>query len=221
MTNPTASSPKQRRLAPIPLKHIWPVMGALLTLGGLYIGVGTALSPGPRGLILALVISFLALYAVFHRRGEGHILHHLTRGLLVLLTVAIVLSVSYLLVDVTTHRSTASTLLRDAGLIWLANVLTFACWYWALDGGGPSQRHHHGYGALDLVFPQLSLQSSASSPWQPVFVDYLFLAFNTSTAFSPTDTAILSRHFKALTMLQALLSLVVTGVLLARAINTL
>ena len=29
--------------------------------------------------------------------------------------------------------------------------------------------------------------------WSPGFVDYLFLAFNTSTAFSPTDSPVLSR----------------------------
>ncbi len=57
--------------------------------------------------------------------------------------------------------------------------------------------------------------------WSPGFVDYLFLAFNTSTAFSPTDTAVLSQRAKLLTMLQALLSLVIIAVLAARAINSL
>jgi uncharacterized membrane protein len=52
-------------------------------------------------------------------------------------------------------------------------------------------------------------------------LDYLFLAFNTSTAFSPTDTAVLSRQAKVLTMLQALLSLVILAVLVSRAINAL
>jgi len=57
--------------------------------------------------------------------------------------------------------------------------------------------------------------------WSPGFVDYLFLAFNTSTAFSPTDTAILSRRAKVLTMAQSLISLVVVAVLIGRAVNTL
>ena len=54
----------------------------------------------------------------------------------------------------------------------------------------------------------------------PHFVDYMFLAFNTSTAFSPTDTLVLSQRAKALMMVQGLISLVVIGVLAARAINT-
>ena len=57
--------------------------------------------------------------------------------------------------------------------------------------------------------------------WRPGFVDYLFLAFNTSTAFSPTDTLVLSRRAKALMMAQSLVSLVVVAFLAARAINTL
>ena len=41
------------------------------------------------------------------------------------------------------------------------------------------------------------------------------------TAFSPTDTLVLSRRMKGLMMAQALISLIVVGVLIARAINTL
>jgi uncharacterized membrane protein len=57
--------------------------------------------------------------------------------------------------------------------------------------------------------------------WSPGFLDYLFLAFNTSTAFSPTDTAVLSRRAKVLMMVQALLSLLILAVLVRRAVNTL
>jgi hypothetical protein len=52
-------------------------------------------------------------------------------------------------------------------------------------------------------------------------VDYLFLAFNTSTAFSPTDTPVLTRWGKILMMSQAIISLIVLAVLAARAVNTL
>ena len=57
--------------------------------------------------------------------------------------------------------------------------------------------------------------------WSPTFIDYLFLAFNTSTAFSPTDSPVLSRWAKVLTMLQSLVSLTVVIVLAARAVNIL
>jgi len=57
--------------------------------------------------------------------------------------------------------------------------------------------------------------------WSPRFIDYLFLAFNTSTAFSPTDVPVLSRWAKALMMVQALISLSTIVVLAARAVNIL
>jgi uncharacterized membrane protein len=59
------------------------------------------------------------------------------------------------------------------------------------------------------------------SPWSPQFVDYLFLAFCTSTAFSPTDVPILSRWAKVLVMVQAVISLSVISVLIGRAVNIL
>jgi len=57
--------------------------------------------------------------------------------------------------------------------------------------------------------------------WRPGFVDYLFLAFNTSTAFSPTDVPALSRWAKVLMMLQASISLATLALLAARAVNIL
>ncbi len=57
--------------------------------------------------------------------------------------------------------------------------------------------------------------------WPPRFMDYLFQAFNTSAAFSPTDVLILSRRAKGLMMAQSTISLVVIAVLVSRAINTL
>ncbi len=57
--------------------------------------------------------------------------------------------------------------------------------------------------------------------WKPNFVDYLLLSFNTSTAFSPTDTPILSRWAKCISMIQAMISLTIVVMLAARAINIL
>jgi uncharacterized membrane protein len=57
--------------------------------------------------------------------------------------------------------------------------------------------------------------------WSPGFVDYLFLAFNTSTAFSPTDSPVLSRWAKLMMMVQALISFTTVALLAARAVNIL
>jgi hypothetical protein len=67
----------------------------------------------------------------------------------------------------------------------------------------------------------VNLEDKTARDWSPDFVDYLFPAFNTSTAFGPTDTAVLSWRVKVLMMVRALLSLLILAVLVSRAINTL
>jgi uncharacterized membrane protein len=64
-------------------------------------------------------------------------------------------------------------------------------------------------------------QDGGDPNWSPHFMDYLFLAFNTSTAFSPTDTAVLARWAKGAMMLQSLISLMIVALLAARAVNIL
>jgi hypothetical protein len=43
-----------------------------------------------------------------------------------------------------------------------------------------------------LLVPQMNLDDNTARDWPLGFLDYIFLAFNTSTVFSPTDIAILS-----------------------------
>ena len=100
-------------------------------------------------------------------------------------------------------------------------MVTFAVWYWEIDGGGPAQRHRKGHVSDDFLFPQMNFDGKTARAWSPGFLDYLFLAFNTSTAFSPTDTAFLSQRAKVLMMVQAVLSLLILAVLVSRAVNTL
>lgn len=70
---------------------------------------------------------------------------------------ALITSVVFLLTQLLDGRTHAPALLRDAALIWVANVLTFALWYWEIDGGGPAKRHRDGYASRDFVFPQVAI----------------------------------------------------------------
>jgi uncharacterized membrane protein len=116
-------------------------------------------------------------------------------------------------------HAVALALLRNASLTWLVNILTFSFWYWETDSGGPSYRQYKGYQSDDLLFPQVA--TDAETEWLPHYPDYLFFAFNTSTAFSPTDTLALSTRIKFLMMIQSLISLTLLTIITARAINTL
>src|SRR5208282_4824038 len=106
-------------------------------------------------------------------------------------------SLVHLVQGIPQHLETPKALLRSAVALWIANILVFALWYWKLDAGGPSQRERtRGLSDSSFLFPQMLDREGRDSSWTPNFVDYLFLAFNTSTAFSPTDTAVLSRWAK-------------------------
>jgi len=139
-----------------------------------------------------------------------------------IITVAMIASLVLLLRGIPQHLETPKALLRSAVALWVTNILVFALWYWKLDGGGPLRRElPNGMSKSSFLFPQMLAWGKRDSLWVPNFVDYLFLAFNTSTAFSPTDTAVLSRGAKLGTMLQALISLTIIALLAARAVNIL
>jgi uncharacterized membrane protein len=140
------------------------------------------------------------------------------------ITAAMIASLAFLIEGLPKHREASEALLRSAVGLWLTNILVFALWYWRLDGGGPHERARpKGMLNSAFLFPQMlqSVGGKAQSDWSPEFVDYLFLAFNTSTAFSPTDTAVLSRGAKLGMMAQSLISLAILVLIAARAVNIL
>lgn len=64
-----------------------------------------------------------------------------------------------------------------------------------------------------LLFPQRATTLPHYETWTPRYLDYLFLAFTASFAFSPTDTVPLSRTAKMLMIVQAAISVVsLTGI---------
>jgi hypothetical protein len=198
-----------------------PAIVATIVVGAIYLVLPERLTLGPRWLPLVGVVVLLVPLNWARFTGRHHIGRRIALLVSVLLTVVVGASAAFLVVGLPGGGTTAKVLLQDAALIWIANLLVFALWYWEIDCGGPQRRHLEGYVPTDFLFPQNVAGGQLEEGWQPNFLDYVFLAFNTSTAFSPTDTMFLSRRAKALMMLQALMSLIVLAVLAARAINTL
>ena len=205
----------------------WPALLAILAVGGLYLALPRALTPVPPWEVF-LTIVVLAIATVVARHVEYHGLNQILGYVLTaVVTVAMIWSLWLLVAALPSHREAPGQLLRSAGALWLSNVLVFASWYWRLDGGGPYQRAlqpMHRDGAF--LFPQMTMdaeskRNAGEENWSPGFVDYLFIAFNTSTAFSPTDAPVLSRWAKALMMLQSMISLTTLALLAARAVNIL
>ena len=225
VTAETLEVPRKRSWTSEPL---WPPMVAMLAVGGLYAALPPSLLGGaPRWLLAAIVVGLLASIVISHRTDNHHVGQFLGHILNSAVTAAMILSLALLLKQVTEHQVTPPQLLRSAAALWVSNFLIFASWYWRLDGGGPHMRARtpgHNDGAF--LFPQMTMHPEAKiaageHDWEPNFVDYLFLAFNTSTAFSPTDVPVLSRWAKILMMVQAMISLLVLALLAGRAVNIL
>jgi len=212
-----------RKTSPQP---VWPAAVAVLAVGGLYVSLPEPLTFGPSWLLLAVVSALLIPVIVARMRGSFELNQNLGYVLLGVVTAALLWSVWLLVRSLPRHTLTPLALLRSAAALWITNVLVFASWYWRLDAGGPHARNLspcHTKG--DFLFPQMTLAPGSQRPldpaWTPGFVDYLFLAFNTSTAFSPTDSPVLSRWAKVAMMVQSSISLVTLALLAARAVNIL
>jgi uncharacterized membrane protein len=104
---------------------------------------------------------------------------------------------------------------------WITNVLAFSLVYWRIDRGGPEARANDAATKPDWLFPQTGVPEEAPTDWRPTYVDYLFLAFSTAMAFSPTDTLPLTSRAKMLMMLESAVSLLTLVTVAARAINIL
>ena len=72
-----------------------------------------------------------------------------------------------------------------------------------------------------FLFPQRGSVLPSYDSWVPRYVDYLFIAFTTSFAFSPTDTLPLTQTAKLLMMAQAAISVVTLTGIAGAAINIL
>ena len=205
----------------------WPAIVALVAVGALHYSLPAALSPGPDWLVAVIVIVLIVPALGFHRWGFHNTAQAMSYSALGFVTVALAASLTLLIKGLPSKAETPKELLESAAALWVSNLLIFASWYWRLDAGGPHQRDLRGAhtdGAF--LFPQMMLdpelrREMGEEDWRPGFVDYLFLAFNTSTAFSPTDVPVLSRWAKLLMMLQAAISLSTLAILAARAVNIL
>jgi hypothetical protein len=205
----------------------WPAIIASLATGMLFYVIPESLTIGPDWLLFVVVAALMIPTSVAHRTGRVGLNTIFGYTVLAVITGAVLSSLILLVQRLPAHKETPIELLRAAAALWVANILVFASWYWHLDGGGPNKRDQEGVhtdGAF--LFPQMTMDPErrlqmGEDKWSPGFVDYLFLAFNTSTAFSPTDVPVLSRWAKVLMMVQSLISLATVVLLAARAVNIL
>jgi hypothetical protein len=205
----------------------WQVILALLAVAAIYTALPKQLVVGPSWLLPAVVAVLLVPTVFAHRTGRNSLNHVLGIVIVTIITFGLVASVILLATTLTGKNEPPLALLRSGGALWLTNVLVFALWYWRLDGGGPRKREtENEFGSRSFVFPQMQIEpierkTFEADRWRPGFVDYLFIAFTTSSTFGPTDSPVLTPWAKLLTMTQSLISLTIMVLLISRAVGVL
>jgi hypothetical protein len=214
---------------PVFVEPRWPI--ALVVAAFIAITVVTRVlephreSLGPTWLVPAIEIAMLvALLAADPARviARANWLRRLSIALVAALVVVALSSTAVLISDLIRGASVAESagpLLTSGALIWLGNCLVFALLYWLLDSGGPLARYRGERESPDFAFSQQMSPELAPPGWRPQFLDYLVLGLTTNTAFSPTDVMPMVLWAKLTMALQSLISLMVFGLVIARAVN--
>jgi hypothetical protein len=204
----------------------WAVSTAIVLAIALQVSLPPSLEMPPQWLLptvgAALLVGLLLADPRVHdSRGRG--LRATSVVLTGVLSLANAVSAGRLIVSLTRGTATedAALLLRWGGAIWLTNVVVFALWYWELDRGGPAARACGEHEYPDLLFTQMTAPELAPPDWEPLFLDYLYLAFTNATAFSPTDVLPLTRWAKMMMLLQSAVSVSTLVLVVSRAVNIL
>jgi hypothetical protein len=166
---------------------------------------------------VALLLLVIGLWVLNRKRSLFKVIIVLN-GLLTLGLVLNMIALGDILTDLTSQA--VVVLLRDVFSMAVSNILIFSIWYWVIDPPGVEDRQRIEE-PWDFLFPQRASPVQYYEAWAPRFTDYLYLAFTTSVAFSPTDTLPLSRRAKLLMLLQAAISIITLTVIAGSAINIL
>ena len=211
----------------IEAEKLWPMTVALLVAISVELLLPARFSLGPKWAVPTVELLLLVAIPI---AGRGQIEGRSTIGrVLTLVLVAVLVAeaggVTARLVDDLVQggpeTNSAQSLLSTGFGIWLYTIIAFAFLYWALDGGGPQARLLALPEFPDLAFPEQLNPRVAPPAWRPDFFDYLYLGFTNATAFSPTDVMPLSRWAKMAMAIQAAGSLLILGLVIARAVNIL
>lgn len=133
-------------------------------------------------------------------------------------TLDLLTAVITLLLTLGVRGNAGYSLLRDSVAVWFINMLVFAGWYWLLDFN--KRRKGAMERGADFLFPAETSDVPGHRIWRPNLMDYLYLAFTNSTAFSPTDVMPLTARAKFLMMVQSSASVVILLTLVTRAISS-
>lgn len=161
---------------------------------------------------IGIYLFFLAICIVAILFGKRKIIKFSFYALLGIMTGHVFINLGSLIISSNTNQN-GSAILFDAFLIWVSSIMIFSIWYWILD------KVENEGGGRDFLFPQNQTALKLEDSWKPQYFDYLSLSFFTSTSFAPADTLPFTKRGRLLMMCEALISLVIIGMIASRAIS--
>jgi uncharacterized membrane protein len=203
----------------------WPMAGAILSAMLLTVLLPDDVRLGPQWALPLIEGVLLIVVIAADPRSVTRRSRELRAVSIALVSVLVVGSLwsTALLIDDLVHggpeTNSASDLLKAGSIVWLSNAIAFTLLYWELDGGGAAARAHDLPRYPDLAFPQQLNPTIGPPGWRPRFVDYVYLSVTNSMAFSPTDVMPLVPWAKLSMAVQAVVSLGILGLVIARAVN--
>ena len=221
MTQPADDNRAQR----ISADARWPAVGAVVAAMILTILLPAHLRLGPSWLLPGLEVMLLVVL-IAGDPGKVSRRTRVLRPISMALVAVLVLSTLWVtiqlvgdLIEGGPETNSAEDVLEAGAIVWASNWIAFTLLYWQLDGGGAAARAHSPKTYPDFAFVQHVNPDLAPEGWRPQFIDYLYLGFTNATAFSPTDVMPLAAWAKLTMALQSLISLVILGLVVARAVN--
>jgi hypothetical protein len=205
----------------------WPMAVTLILALAVPLLLSPRFSLGPRWVVPAVEALLLAAIIAIDR---GRIDRRSAAGRALSLALVAVLAADAAwvtgrlitdLIEGGPETKSPTELLGTGFLVWLYTIIAFAFVYWVLDGGGPESRFLAPPQFPDLAFPAQLNPGVAAPGWRSEFFDYLYLGFTNATAFSPTDVMPIARWAKLAMTVQAVSSLMILGLVIARAVNIL
>jgi hypothetical protein len=205
----------------------WPMVVTLAVAIGVQFALPSRFSLGADWVVPAILVVLVIAIGIVARLRFRH-RTHVERVLLIAIAAVLVVNgagiTARLIDDLISggpETNSAADLLGVGFGVWIYTVIVFAFLYWVLDSGGVSTRAISSPEFPDLAFPQHLNPQVRAPGWRPRFLDYLYLGFTNATAFSPTDVMPLALWAKLAMTVQAITSLAILGLVIARAVNIL